>query len=277
MFQDEISMLVAETFSNLRNYAVESQTNFVFDFEDEEDESFPDEVPGFFYHLQVQSSTFVIRILESDDLQRDYKKILKYPEDYPTLRLLEDSDSDTVKNRLRYFYCDTIDIARAVRNYLSNRRYPIYEEHVFNVSDPSDSWWIKVTDDSLTVYFKLSKTEQIDQLIKVGPLGDKQLANNRLGQFYGYFNQMFPVDDFSCNHASFFISTADRNNPNFQDFVKLFTKGSANHDFWVYLSQLEFKAKSDQVRKSIRVANYYLMELSVIRRFWKQIQKQLGS
>ena len=277
MFNDEITYLVSETFRNLKNYSTESSSNFVFDFdEDDDDASLPDTVPGFFYHLQLQSSTFVIRILESENLQEDYQKIIRYPEDYPTLRLIGEEGINDIKSKLNYFYCDSIHIARAVKNYLSNKRFPIHEEHVFNVSDPSDCWWIKVEENALTVYFKLSKTEQIESLVKVGPLGDKQLAIKRLGQFYGYFNQMFPIDDFSCNHGSFHISTIDAKNENFKDLQKIFSRGAANHDFWVFLSQLEFNAKSDKVRQSIRVANYYLMELSVMRRFWKRIQAQIN-
>lgn len=276
MFQDEIEKLVAETFSNLQNFSSAATSNFDFDFSDEGDEfELPQEVPGFFYHLQIQNSTFVVRILESDNLLRDYHQILQYPEDYPSLRLLDEEDGKAIVQKLKYFECDCLEIALAVKSHLSNRRYPKFEEHIYNVSDPIDSWWIKEAKNKITVYFKLSRTEQIEKLQKVGPLGDKELAVARLGQFYGYFNLLFPVEDFSCNPSSFSISTYDPENQNFKDLINIFTMGEVHHDFWLLLGNLELNAKREQVRQSIRIANYYMMELSVIRKFWREIQAQL--
>lgn len=275
MFQDEISKLVAQTL-DCGHVSSGMDQDFLFNPEEvviKKRVSLPDEVPGFFYHLEKKPSTFVIRILESENLAIDYNKILSAPQDYPSLRLLNDESNPI--DCLKYFECDTVSIASVVKKQLSNKRFPIFEEHIFNVSDPSDSWWVSHEENELTIYFKLSRTMQIEKLTKIGPMGDAELATKTLFQFENVFGLLFPVKHFSCAHGQFNVSCVGNTNRYFKEFVNLFLTGQVGHEFWVRMWNLEFEATSLEVRKQVQAALYYFMELSVMRRFWSKIQLEL--
>ena len=289
MFHDEIGKMVAETFGLAEEFNGHLIEDFQFDqqldinqlhnstyaHEFDDNENLPDEVPGFFYNLEQKSSTFVLRILESDNLAADYQRILQFPEDYPTLRLIADDGIDPLE-KLEFFECDTKSIAVAVRKQLSNKRFPVFEEHVLNISDPGDSWWIKCEENELSIYFKLSRTEQIDKLVKIGPLGDIAVATANLRKFYALFSMIFPVEAFSCAHGQFTISTMNKYHPYFQELISLFKTGNVNHDFWVHMWNMERGAKDLAERHEVQSAIYYLMELSVMRRFWCMVQEKLN-
>lgn len=275
MFHDEISKLVAQTFDGANSHLENGGDDFLFESPKQVACVFetPDEVPGFFYHLEKKPSTFVIRILESENLANDYQKILNNPQDFPALRLT-DLEQKPIE-LLRYFECDTVGIASVVKKQLSNKRFPMFEEHIFNVSDPSDSWWISHEENELTIYFKLSNTMQIEKLTKIGPLGDSEIATKALFQYQNAFSLLFPLKHFSCAHGQFNISCIGSNNRYFKEFINLFLTGKVGHEFWVRLWNLEFEATDIETRSQVQSALYYLMELSVIRRFWSRIQREL--
>ena len=58
--------------------------------------------PGVLYHIQKSTSVFVIRTLVSRNIREDYLKILENPEEYPSLRLVEET-LEEIENRLRFF------------------------------------------------------------------------------------------------------------------------------------------------------------------------------
>jgi len=234
----------------------------------------PGQCPGVFYNLEKKVSTFVIRIFLSNDLSVDYTKILKNPEDYPTLRLLSE-DGRNSQEKLKFFECDMPELAMQIKKELSNKRFPIFEEHVLNISDPGDSWWVKPDDGELKVFFKLSRTEAMDSLIKLGPLGDTDVAMEKFKKLYGYFKLLFPVSDYASAHGQLTIKCDFANDPIFKDFVKIFTHGDSGFDFWDYLRKLEMDSQDKPYIESLKKANLFLMEIANMRRFWMRIQEQL--
>ena len=111
MFHDDISFLVEETFKDLQRANQVNQTTNIDDIIfahtpklDDHQSNFiaPEEVPGVLYYVQKNASTFVVRVLPSDNLALDYKKIVDSPEDYPSLRLLLD-ESEDIESKLQFF------------------------------------------------------------------------------------------------------------------------------------------------------------------------------
>ncbi len=266
---DDISFLVQETFKNVEE---QSSKNFINQIFSDAYEG-PDEVPGFFYNLQKKSSTFVLRILPSENLKKDLKNIKKHPDMYPALRLEEDDRS--LNEKIQFFECDRFEIAQNIRKHLGNKRFPIFEERVFNISDPGDSWWLEVDGSRLSVHFKLSKTQDISKLIKLGPLGETKYCMDIFAKLYGYFKLIFPVGDYSSAHGQLCISTTDSYDANFQHFIQLLKTGETSHDFWNELRKLEVNASDPAYLDSIQRANYFLMELAFTRHFWRTVQEQL--
>ena len=269
MFND-IDALVKETM----NFSLDLNKDPFLDFTFQANEILPESVPGVFYHLEKKASTFVIRIFESNDLSIDYPQIVNSPEKYPTLRLVSD-DGISPKDKLQYFECDLFELAQGIKSELANKRFPIFEERVFNVSDPGDSWWVKADSDEIKIFFKLSRTESMDSLIKLGPLGDPKKATESFNQLYGYFKMLFPIHDYSSAHGQFAIRSED-NNKMFKAFCDIFTKGDSGFEFWDYLRNLEMESMEKTYIESLREANLFLMEIANLRRFWIQIQKQIN-
>jgi hypothetical protein len=290
MFLNDIDALVSETFNHSKVLTGNSHRDPLFDFKfneniaDNDEDSFqdisdifdietPDQVPGVFYHLEKKASTFVIRILESRDLSIDYPKILNNPENYPILRLCGDHEI-ALEDQLQFFECDLFELAKGIKTELANKRFPIFEERVFNVSDPGDSWWVKADSDEVKIFFKLSRTESMDSLIKLGPLGDTKRATEMFNQLYGYFKMIFPIEDYSSAHGQFSLKS-ERNHPMFEAFCRILTEGDSGFEFWDYLRNLEMNSADKPYLESLKEANLFLMELANLRRFWMNIQSQV--
>ncbi len=267
---DEISFLVQETFKDAESsQGAKGLFNNFFS----KKENLPDEVPGFFYHLQKKASTFVIRIYPSENLKQDYINIVNHPDLYPTLRLQE--DEGTLEEKLKFFECDRIEIAKNIKQHLGNKRFPIFEERVFNVSDPGDSWWLSQDGNTVNIHFKLSRTQSVANLVKLGPLGESKRYLETFGKLGGYFNMIFPIADYSSAHGQLSITCSENENYYFDLFKQLLEFGETSHDFWEYLRKLEVDSQHREYLDSLQKANYFLMELGFIRHFWKKIEEEL--
>lgn len=261
MFEDEISKLVSETFAMTSNPSLMKE-NFYSDIE---------EVPGVIYNLQHKGSTFVLRMIASENLAEDYPKIAQDPKSYKELRISSNED----EFKLGHFECDSISIAKALIKQMAKKRFPLFEEHMLNISDPGDSWWACKDAGKLTVYFKLSKTENLENMIKIGPLGDGEQILERFKSLREVFGLLFPISEFYSAHGSLSVECTNSENKFFVDLMSLFFSGDVGHDFWIYLGQLEAHAQSEKLRTQVREATYLLMELSVLRRFWIRIEEEL--
>lgn len=267
---DDISFLVQETFKDVEQ---NSKKKFLSNFlnGNEESESVP-ETCGVIYHLQQNASTFVVRVIPSKNIRSDFKNIRKHPDLYPNLRLDEDLIS---QGNLRFFECDNIKLARSIKLNLANKRFPLHEENVFNVSDPGDSWWMSVNEGELKIYFKLSHTEKLNRLIKLGPLGDGKIYENLFLQMRGYFQKLFPLKNFSSGYGQIAITTDDPEDLNFQGIVQLFSQGEVSPDLFEFLARWEMSSESETYLDSLKKANFTLIELATLRGFWREIQSRL--
>ena len=52
-------------------------------------------------------------------------------------------------------------------------------------------------------------------------------------------------------------------------------EGEVDHEFWEYLRNLEFNSAEEPYYDSLKKANYFMMELAMLRNFWKTIEAQL--
>lgn len=265
---DDISFLVQETFNGIEANRSKGFFTALFDGP----RNHVPETSGVLYHLQQQASTFVIRIHACEDLAREHASVLKHPGLFPGLRLADDF---VEKQQLRFFECDSFDLAKALKQGLAHKRFPVYEENVFNVSDPSDSWWMAEEQGIFNLYFKLSHTEKLERLIKLGPLGSREIYQDLFVQLRGYFNEMFPLQDYFCGNDQLEFKVAQPQSPLYRSLVHLFEKGEIEPSLFEFMRNWESSALTTEIRESVRKANYILIELATIRSFWLQIQNQL--
>lgn len=268
---DEISRLVAETYRHFNqnfqdNVAVEEIPAAVADEPASPFFQLPSE-PGILYHIQRTSSVFVIRTLVTHNIQEDYAKILENPENYPSLRLIE--EENIAKEKLRFFVVDNHYQAEIIHDQLNNRRFPIHEEHMCNLSDPGFSWWLTKKENSFQISFNLSSTG--DDIVKLGPLGDHQLASQtffQLGQLLSRTGLSFDIQN-EINRIQF-AEGEPVLMEEFQDLFEFGVIGQGLTDLFKLLSRREQKSSV------LESTWFYLQELASIRRFWIQIQFDLA-
>ena len=268
---DEIEQLVVETYQHFNQHfgVVEEVTEepILRPSIDESEGELP-AGPGILYHIQQSSSVFVIRTYVSKNIRDDYSLIMQRPEDFPSLRLLEGGMSE-VTGKLRFFLVDNQDQAEIIHDQLHNRRFPVDEEMMCNLSDPGFSWWLTARQDGFQLSFTLSVGSE--HSIKLGPLGDRELALKN-----------FQALEAMINEAGLSLSMQNETNrvhfsggeqflwEELKDLFELGVISETMVDFFKIL------AKKCQDMSGLEMTWFYLQEVAAMRRFWIQVQYDLG-
>src|SRR5690606_8120341 len=95
-------------------------------------------------------------------------------------RLIENGLED-IDEKLKFFMVEDVSQAEIIHDQIHNRRFPIHEEMICNLSDPGFSWWLTKKNKGFQISFTMSVAD--DQTIKLGPLGDRELAIRNFQQF----------------------------------------------------------------------------------------------
>jgi hypothetical protein len=268
---DEIEFLVEETYRHHENLsAVFSgfKTNVPAENSDEI-LTFP-ESAGIIYHIQKSQSVFVLRTFVSTDIRQDYLKIIQRPEDYPSLRLLEDEENE-IEKKLKFFIVQNPSEAEIIHDQLHNRRFPIFEEMLCNISDPGFSWWLSKKSTGFQLAFTMSVFND-ESTVKLGPLGDREIAIRKFQNFAHIINSVGIKMNIQneINRVQFtgceeFI---------LEELKDLFEFGVVTRTF-----EDLFKILSKQTQDLLLLEEtwFYLHELAAMRRFWIQIQYDLNS
>lgn len=271
MSYNEIEALVNETFRiNRDDLTSDSELESLFRFDDPQVNITPENSPGVLFRVDKKPSTFLVRCFKSSDLKVDYLKIIENPEDYPSLKLNSDLD---VCSQFSYFECETSQIADKLISNIANKRFPLNEENLFNVSDHSDHWWVNSSNNELTVSFKLRSGE--DSSFKIGALGDIRDVSEKLKRLFGYFKLLFPVKEYSLSDSQFKISCSEDSNLVFDSFKDIFISGRVDKSFWNYLSDLALRSQNEAFYDDLIDANNLLKELSAARNFWDLIESKV--
>ncbi len=265
---DEIEMMVAETFRHLnQNFQMEVAPKVILPEN-------PSEIlpigPGIIYHLQRSPSIFVMRTFVSKNIREDYPLIQERPEDYPSLRLI-DSEVGNLSHKLRFFPVESTSQAEIIHDQLNNRRFPIHEETMCNLSDPGFSWWLTKGKDSFQLSFTLSISME-GTSIKLGPLGDQQLAVRsfqsleRLIQEAGIeFEIQNEMTRVQFGNGEEFLREE------LQDLFEFGLISNGLRDIFRIL------ARQNSDHTLIETNWFYLQEIAAIRRFWIQVQYDLST
>lgn len=266
---DEIELLVAETFKHFKENFEQEETEEGPVLVDEVVNELPRE-PGIIYHIQKSTSIFVIRTFVSKNIHDDYQKILHSPEDYPTLRLVENGTS-LASEKLRFFLVQNPYQAEIIHDQLNNRRFPVNEEIMCNISDPGFSWWLSKKNSGFQLAFTLSVATD-DGIVKLGPLGDQQLAVKN----FQILQSLMTEAGLNLNIQNEINRVQFAEGEDFlqEELMDLFEYGVVS-DSMIDL----FKILSKKVKEtsSLETTWFYLQELAAMRRFWIQVQYDLNS
>lgn len=267
---DEIELLVAETFKHFHeNFSHNVDIAPTPVIPQDKNDVYP-ESPGIIYHIQKSTSVFVIRTLVSKNIRDDYQAILERPEDYPSLRLLEGSQDD-VSQKLKFFIVENPSEAEIIHDQLHNRRFPVNEELMCNLSDPGFSWWLTRKSGGFQLSFTMS-VAQDENTLKLGPLGDRELA---IRNFQSLENLVTSAGiGMNIQNELNRVQFTDCEEFLLEELKDVFEFGVVTDTMKDLFKILARKTKD---ASSLEETWFYLHELAAMRRFWIQIQYDLNS
>lgn len=261
---DDIEILVSETF---RHFHENYKPAGALLINDEPYAELPDG-PGLIYHLQKSPSIFVIRTLVTNSIREDYALIMASPENYPSLRLIEENGEE-LGEKLRFFSVDSSCEAEIIHDQLNNRRFPVYEEILCNLSDPGFSWWLTKFDDRFQLAFNIS-TQMDQSTVKLGPLGDQQLAARNFSVLSGFLQNS--GIEYSIQNEGSRILFGEENSFLQEEFQNIFEFGQVSDNL---KNVFKILARKFPDSSQIETCWLYLAEVAAVRRFWIQIQYDL--
>ncbi len=266
---DDIELLVEETLRHFNEHYASSEEMkhelFIESFD--RVVSFP-VTAGVIYHVQKSASIFVIRTVVSENIRDDYFKIIEAPENYPSLRLLEGGEGD-LASKLRFFPLESSTQAEAIHRELHNRRFPINEEIVCNISDPGFSWWLTNRPEGFQLSFTLLVAPD-EKTIKLGPLGDRELAIKRFQVLQDLVSSA--GIEMNIQNETNRVQFSDSDEFILTELKKLFEYGVVSNTLMDIFMVLAKKAPDSSL---LQATWFYLQEIAAVRRFWIQIQLDL--
>ena len=226
------------------------------------------ENPGVVYKIDRSGSTFCVRGFITKSINESMTEINAGSlEKRSVLRLAE---TDDVSSLVSFFQTSSIELAQVIKDQIINRRFPIVEDSVCNISDPGFSWWMNIEDDEygngkFQIFFRSHGIFRTEKYIQLGPIGDGSVAALRLNQARSLFNGSFPISEFSCDDKCFTVATSKPDHLSFVSFIKIFLTGENYTD-------LENFPDTNTGRSLF----YYFHELAIVRKFWIEVKTKLG-
>ena len=274
MDHSELDQLAQATFelskSFKRNFA---QYQLGFDFRDpqhdraseapvascEQDQQFP-EAAGIVYRLESGTSTFCIRGRAVESIADVMEEIESGNAGWEkTLRLSED-----LGEQVSFFETSDKDAAEVLVDQLINKRFPIEEDMLCNLSDPGFSWWLDAGADHLLLHFKSHGIERRQNLLQLGPLGDRRIANARMGQLENWLRSQMNIVEFSSSDVCVSMAVSEGSEEKFSRLKKLFIDG----EFLFQRSEFSNESRDQTLF-------FFLKEMALVRSFWLEIEASL--
>lgn len=217
---------------------------------------------GLIFKIDQNDSTFCVRGLKTLNINETIHDLMC--EDEKLLKRLKIRDREELSN-VHYFETNSIEEAEVISEYIVNRRFPINEEMVCNLSDPGFSWWYESTDSGFKVFFKAQSVERDQEFIRLGPIGDRLIASSKLASCEGLLRKYFSISEYSSTDKSFEIQSVNANDENFLKFRNIFENGKFDLEFDTTDLSLEHQRLT-----------LFLEELAAVRGFWISIEELLS-
>jgi hypothetical protein len=229
------------------NFLVQETLNYV-KTETETENLFPESC-GLLFYVNKSMNTFSLRLLPARNIRETHAGLLKTAD--------HENEFFLQHEKLSYFETNYYEVAEIMADQIGNRRFPIYEEDLFNVSDPGNSWWMKEDSNGMKIFFKSHALGPKNDLLKIGPLGDLSVAQRRFPELVKGLKTFIHIESCLGDDKFCEIAVSNESLDFFKEFKKIFTLGAIS-------PEVEVAIKA-HLNHSLY---YYLQELAHLRRFW---------
>ncbi|MCK6595212.1 MAG: hypothetical protein L6Q33_08445, partial [Bacteriovoracaceae bacterium] len=215
--------------------------------------------PGIIFRVDRGANTFCVRGFTTENINYQLKAL---PYESAKLMLLKAQNEN---DQIFYFETKTFEVAEIIKDQIINRRFPIQEDAVCNISDPGYSWWMDVTPGRFEIHFKSNSIQRAEKFVKLGPVGDSKIAMLRLNQAHALLRSSFPLTEFSCTDKSLVVATSKPDHSSFLSFQNIFLNGDN------YTCPENFPDNSTG-----KTLYFYFLELATLRKFWIEVEAKLS-
>jgi hypothetical protein len=271
---DSIEFLVQETF-NLADQGTDFKNPFDNNKKDELsqflDSLSPRNQSGIMYRVNQASYTFSIKSLCFKDLKTDIKKILDNKEFNCLFNNSQEITSQEfmslINREVFIYYTNHISLAEIIYENINNRRFPLKEDNIFNISDPSLGWWFLDKGDEFEISFR-TPLRNSNQIHNLGPIGDHFIFFSLLKQWKATLEEDFNLSA-RLQSSSKILFKKVGNSLLFDQLKNLLIIGK---DASLTLSSRQGE-KFEEFNQSFLL---FIHEVSHVRSFWKIILDKVG-
>ena len=160
------------------------------------------------------------------------------------------------KSWKRFFATSRLELAEVIVDQIFNRRFPLDEKELCNISDPGGSWWIWSEDRLIYIFLG---GHYSDDKINLGPLGDVSVAYALFGRGESWIRRLLPIEEFSLTPKCLALTALDSRHTIFQQFCDIFLNG----------------VEPDHASFGTSALSLYLDELAAVRSFWIHLQENV--
>lgn len=253
----DFAELRIEAIQNIESESVNVET--ILENKELETQEEAPHAPGIIYRLDRGANTFCIRGFSTDNINLQLNALEHEPN---KLLLLK---ATSLEDQICYFETKTFEVAEIIKDQMINRRFPIQEDAVCNISDPGFSWWMDITPGRFEIFFKSHAINREEKFLKLGPIGDAKVAAIRFNQAHALLRGSFPLSEFSCTEKSFIVSSAKPDHLSFITFQNIFSLGEN--------STLPENFPNNTIGKTLY---YYFLEIATLRKFWIEVDRKLS-
>lgn len=215
--------------------------------------------PGIVYNICKSGNTFSLRGVVTDSIEDSFDSLTMGEKSLLRSLKIDEDDLDAIL----FEEFSSMDQAEIVYDQLFNKRYPLEEDLLCNISDPGFSWWYGRTEDGFRINFKSHKLTGAGERLKLGPIGDVVVACLRLNRLKEHFKYHIPISEIVISEKQFILKSSDTTHPILKELMLLFEKGEVSEE-----SALLCELGLTDV--------LYLKELAAVRKFWLKIETKLS-
>ncbi len=226
------------------------------------------QAPGIIYLVEKNTGTFVVRSFVAKNLKADFAAVLNAPEDFPSLKLIEGAQPRT--GELRFFECDSDLEARALHERLGQRRLPLDEEALCNLSDPGFSWWLEEEPQGFVLHSKLNSLDE--KLQRLGPLMD-EAAGKKSWALLATTLGLFPLGIDARVETGRFCFQSPAHPFIAEAFLRVYRDGVIGEEL---VDLFKLFAKKSELHADLESLWTHLSEAAATRRLWLAIQRRLA-